>query len=137
VRGITTALNVQCWGHNTTGALGTGDLFDRHSPTTINVQNAVAVVMGDRTTCARDRAGTVFCWGANSEGAVGNGTWTNVLSPVVISNIGRNADLDVHQHACVRNDRGTVLYCWGNNYAGKLGNGGTTKVNTPTRVTGY
>lgn len=66
---------VQCWGRNTNGQLGTGVIFP-NSPlpvTVTGIESAVSVTAGGNHTCARLTDETVRCWGRNEEGQLGSG----------------------------------------------------------------
>ena len=75
---------VWCWGGNTEGQLGQGDILFRVSPTPVVLPGAADdLVLGGHTSCARIGAAW-WCWGRNDAGELGTGRITpNVLSPVL------------------------------------------------------
>lgn len=66
---------VKCWGpNNESGELGSGEYDALKSPSTVvGITNAKEVQVGNMTTCALLRNGTVKCWGINVTGSVGDG----------------------------------------------------------------
>ncbi|MCC6525833.1 MAG: hypothetical protein IT373_24515, partial [Polyangiaceae bacterium] len=65
-----------CWGFNTTGALGVGDVAWHELPVLVPLTDLVDLSAGIYHTCAVTSAGLVYCWGAADYGQVGNGTTT-------------------------------------------------------------
>lgn len=64
-----------CWGSNSLGQLGTGDLMARSTPTPVaggHVFSTLAV--GGESSCGVTVTGEAYCWGVNSEGQLGIGT---------------------------------------------------------------
>ncbi len=111
-----------CWGSNTYGELGTGDLQARNSPTPLDAGTGWAEVgVGYDATCARKADGTVWCWGDNTNGRLGQGPGgaRRVPGKVILPNAA--VALSMHfQHACVIGSDAT-LRCWGMNTEGQLG----------------
>jgi alpha-tubulin suppressor-like RCC1 family protein len=76
---------VQCWGDNTSGALGvldagTGSL----APVTV-LTGATAIAGGDYTFCALMSDTTVQCWGNDQQGELGAGTFdANAHGPTTV-----------------------------------------------------
>ena len=57
--------DVSCWGHNTFGELGSGDLLEAFEPVTVaGVPPMTAISAGYQATCAVSDTGEVWCWGA-------------------------------------------------------------------------
>lgn len=112
-----------CWGNNSNGALGLGDVAARSVPTRVGTEDDwVTVVAAGESTCAL-RAGRVSCWGAGANGQIGNGEFSSTVVPTAISLPGSVNWLDASfDHACVVMEDGR-LYCWGNNSEGQLGQG--------------
>ena len=74
-----------CWGLNNLGQLGTGDVTNRRTPTTVSgLQNVLAVGAGVYFSCALLTDRTVRCWGDNLSGNLGNGTTQGSLVPVTV-----------------------------------------------------
>ena len=136
----------KCWGRNTTGQLGQGDMANRgdaagelgNTLAAINVgsgRTVTSISAGDDHTCARLDNGTVKCWGYAGEGRLGledtvnRGDSTGEMGdalPAVALGTGRTATSVSAgaAHTCARLDNGTVK-CWGFNNAGQLGRGDT------------
>jgi alpha-tubulin suppressor-like RCC1 family protein len=128
--------SVKCWGINTYGQLGLGDVQHRGDAVNemgnnlpkINLglgKTAKAISAGTNHTCAILNDDTLKCWGYNVDGQLGYGNNTTLFAPsgaTVQFAVGRS----VRQvsagiaHTCVILDDNTV-YCWGNNGDGQLG----------------
>lgn len=65
---------IWCWGKNNSGALGTGSLADRPTPTRVPLSlPAVSVAAGEAHSCALLSDQSVHCWGHNHYGQIGTG----------------------------------------------------------------
>ncbi len=109
-----------CWGENSSGALGLGDVDVRLVPTRVGIDEDWAKVeIGDGFSCGL-RSGIVWCWGSGSSGQLGAAQFASSLVPLEVSLSGLARDVAVgHDHACaiLLNDS---LFCWGNNAEGQL-----------------
>lgn len=121
-----------CWGSNSFGQLGLGNLDHNPEPATISgLSNAVDIDAAGNTTCVVLDGGQVQCWGDGDNGELGNGATVDSASPVNVSNINSAIKVGVGQfHACAVLSKGTVE-CWGNNFRGQLG---TTTVDFESSV---
>src|SRR5262245_46138882 len=62
---------VWCWGKNTTGQLGVGNVTDSLVPEWVRtLPPAIDVSAGHDHTCAVDTSHNVWCWGNNAFGQV-------------------------------------------------------------------
>jgi alpha-tubulin suppressor-like RCC1 family protein len=126
-----------CWGHNTSGQVGTGttDPLYLRPAQAGNGTDWVEIVAGGSFTCAREGSGQISCWGAGAGGRLGDGTTTNKSSPTPIA----GGFMDWTQlaaganHACAVRQDGS-LYCWGTNLRGQIGDGTNTDATSPTLV---
>ena len=127
---------LECWGNNSTGALGIGSVVTMSTPQLVVLHApALEVTCGSSFTCARLVGGAVDCWGENVWGEVGNGGTTQETSPVAVPGAaGATLVAAGDIHACALLASG--LECWGGDDYGQLGNGVATQVNTPTAVPG-
>ncbi len=138
---------VKCWGDNSAGQLGLGDvngrgdnpgeMGDNLPAVDLGVgRTAVQLVSGAAHTCARLDDGRVKCWGDNSAGQLGLGDANGRGdSPGEMGDNLPAVDLGVGciavqlvagaTHTCARLDNGQVK-CWGDNSAGQLGLGDVT-----------
>ena len=63
---------VFCFGANSAGELGVGDLVDRPSPALVDLPRpAREIASRENHTCAILDDGALMCWGANAEGQLG------------------------------------------------------------------
>ncbi len=134
--------DVKCWGDNSLGALGQGDMQNRGDesgemgvhlrPIDLGKgRKAKAIASGAHENCALLDDNTIKCWGGNASGQLGTGDQNNLgdephemgdaLNPVAFG-IGRSATAVSIEgsHACAILDDG-VLKCWGAGEFGQLG----------------
>jgi hypothetical protein len=136
---------VRCWGENSNGQLGYGNLDnigDNETPAAAGPVNlgagltAVALAAGDYYLSAILDNGTVRCWGYNGDGQLGYGNTDNIgdnetpasAGPVNLG-AGRTAVALSAGYAftCAVLDNRTVR-CWGDTTDGQLGYGNTTRI---------
>lgn len=137
---------VKCWGRNSDGQLGYGDMDtrgdaagemgDQLSMVELGLgRTAQKIAASAANTCALLDNYELKCWGYNYYGQLGQGNNTTVGNiagqmgdalPAIDLGSGRIAvNLDVGAHnVCATLDTG-ALKCWGNNGAGQLGLGST------------
>ncbi len=137
---------VKCWGFNSYGQLGLGDMERRGDQDggmganllTVDLgtnRTARELVAGGNHTCARLDDFTVKCWGFAFTGQLGLGDTRNrggqalemgTNLPVVDLGTSRTARELVagNNHTCARLDNFTIK-CWGHNLYGQLGLGDT------------
>ncbi|RYC11455.1 Ig-like domain-containing protein [Nocardioides zhouii] len=131
---ITDAGAVECWGDNSHGQLGTGDVTTSTTPRLVaGITGALEVGSGTEHTCALVHGGTVKCWGLNGSGQVGTASDDDQLIPVTVPISGVKHLTVGSVHSCAMKQDGSV-WCWGQNGMGQLGDGvpgGTSKVPVP------
>ncbi|MEM1009974.1 MAG: hypothetical protein AAGJ35_13335, partial [Myxococcota bacterium] len=122
--------NAQCWGWNTSGALGYGDTKTRLQPEGLFVptrqQKIRDLVTNQSNTFAVMQDGTLKSWGANESGQLGYGDRKIRTQPTAehINLFGQRIQRFHSQfgsHCAVLQD--DKLYCWGTNNYGQLGYG--------------
>ncbi len=135
---------VKCWGDNSRGQLGLGDLDSRgDEPGEMGEalplvdlgtgRTALALNAGNNHTCALLDNRTVKCWGDNSFGQLGQGDLDprgsgpnemgDALLPVALGTGRYPVAIDVGMsHSCALLDNDTIK-CWGYNSSGQLGSG--------------
>ncbi len=116
---------VSCWGKNTGGKLGYGDLVNRRTPgPAIDLGVPATQISMDNHTCALLANGNVSCWGRNDDGQLGYGDLTNRNTPGPEISFGQPV-LQVtagEDNTCVLLTDGDIS-CWGDNNYGQLGYG--------------
>ncbi len=134
---------VSCWGLNSSGQLGTGDLSSVNVPVAITGGAFTGVTISQITagyqhTCALIADGGVTCTGDGSYGQLGTGDNTDSNIPIAVTDgeLTGNTVIEItagNQHTCALISDGTVT-CWGNNQFGQLGTGDNLDSNTPAEV---
>ncbi|WP_437314762.1 RCC1 domain-containing protein [Sorangium sp. So ce385] len=144
---------LKCWGYNTFGQLGLGDVLDRgdsalemNSVPTIPLgtgRTAKAVATGESHTCALLDNNQVKCWGLNVAGSLGLGDLsrrghTAATKPASLPVVQLGGPSDEAkaiavggQHTCAILPDDTVK-CWGGNDYGELGQGHTNSLGGST-----
>jgi alpha-tubulin suppressor-like RCC1 family protein len=140
---IVASRGVSCWGLNTNGQLGVGEIGGRRTdPTPVSLpagREAVAIGAGTSHTCAVLNDGAINCWGYDGRGQLGDGgANTDKSSPsAVVLPAGRKATAVAAggDHTCAILDDASVA-CWGSDTDGQLGNGvlETREMSTPSPV---
>jgi cysteine-rich repeat protein len=137
-------IGVKCWGANTGGQLGLGDMKDRGDepgemgnalpPVDLGSGKvALDVVASGIHTCALLEDGSVKCWGFNVSGELGLGDELDRgYQPGQMGDVLAAVDLGAGKkavaiaaggrHTCVILQEGSVK-CWGHNQRGELGAG--------------
>ena len=150
--GSVPAGSVKCWGANSDGQLGLGDVNARgdganemgDSLPVVNIgtgRTAKMIATGHNFACVIRDNDTVACWGANSSHQLGRDA-ASVTAPndkigdassemgnsLVAVNLGQGvAQLAIGgTHACALLVDAVSVKCWGSNWAGQLGQGDTT-----------
>jgi alpha-tubulin suppressor-like RCC1 family protein len=127
--------NVDCWGANTNGELGNGQLADSNVPVPVSglKGSAVSIAAGDGHTCALLASGSVECWGWNVEGQLGNGGGDS-SAPVQVSGLPKVRSISAGGNNTCALLRDGAVDCWGANPYGQLGNGTTSDSSSPVRT---
>ncbi|MBK5305972.1 MAG: tandem-95 repeat protein [Frankiaceae bacterium] len=136
---------MQCWGYNFYGQLGSY-LDESFVPVTVTaLQGAESVATGTDAACARVQVpGTPdthqpVCWGTNAHGELGANVTpaptSNSTVPVKVFNLADVSTLAAgNGHTCTLPTGSTSPLCWGNNDDGQLGNATSTDSNVPVAV---
>lgn len=141
---------LKCWGSNTTGQLGYGDVTARGNTAGTTPNNlpyinlgtgktAKSVALSDYHTCAILNDDTVKCWGYNGNGELGLGFGGNQgdgpgemgdTLPALNLGTAHTKVLKIvanSYNTCALLDNATVK-CWGYNSVGQLGSGGVASI---------
>jgi alpha-tubulin suppressor-like RCC1 family protein len=119
---------VRCFGNNRNGQLGDGTATGMNgiapSVKVSGLTDATQVAVGNYSSCALRRGGTVSCWGLGSHGQLGNGSTAQSNVPVPVTGITDATSVTLTQStfpaACASLASGAVS-CWGSNLRGNLG----------------
>lgn len=126
-----------CWGDNSLGQLGRGNVSAPSDvPTAITGFAFTQIATKGDFTCGLTTSGNVACWGANDSTQTGQPQSVSVTAPTLISGSGYVAVTAGWNHACALQSGGAAV-CWGLNEYGQLGSGnigGTSS--TPSLVVG-
>jgi alpha-tubulin suppressor-like RCC1 family protein len=134
---LRTGGGVWCWGFNTNGQLGNGNMNASLAAVPVsNLSMATMQATGWGVACAL-QGGQSYCWGANSmNGQIGDGTMNDSDVPVMTMNMSNAAVISVGwSHTCaVRMDNHVA--CWGDDLSGQLGDGTNNMSLVPVTVVG-
>ncbi|HOW51512.1 MAG TPA: hypothetical protein PLV42_05645 [bacterium] len=125
-----------CWGANSYGQCGTGELSTVVAPTRLNSTETWAQVSaGGDHTCAITVTGALYCWGDNTYGQIGDGTTVARTVPLRIAAKSRWSSVAAGASStCAVTDTGS-LFCWGNNREGQcLPDSTQEEFHTPFKV---
>lgn len=157
--GITVNGAARCWGTNSTGQLGTGDLTSERGPVAVAGGLKFEAISSGQGgyTCGLAAGGLAYCWGANDTGQLGSASDTtgcplassprvpfaghlpNGVVPCSTAPVRAAAPLTFASlstgtvHTCGITLDG-MAYCWGANSSGQLGDGSTTQSSAPVLV---
>lgn len=124
--GVTTDNKLYCWGSNSIGQLGIGQISSPYlSPVELTAITGISSVAVDRSAgaCALKSNGDVYCWGDAGNGRIGDGSGNSSSAPVKVT-IGSTVSAVAAGGgtSCALLVSATVK-CWGYNYWGQVGNG--------------
>lgn len=127
-----------CWGENSNGQLGLGDMTFRTSPSRVGTdEDWVFVACGYNHTCAIKNSGQMFCWGMNLHGELGNGDASGNGQNIPVEVAGMSLEWSAaslgEYHSCAIKRYGS-LFCWGWNAYGQLGVGNNSASVIPVQV---
>jgi alpha-tubulin suppressor-like RCC1 family protein len=138
--------SIKCWGQNTFGQLGNGNIDDKNSPTSVilsGLNNPIQISAGGSSTCALFDNGQIKCWGSNYNGELGLGSSgssnSQQNSPQTLTAI---SHLDSSQVTVGTNFACALFHdgaprCWGIGTSGQLGSGVSSSNSVPVLVKDY
>lgn len=132
---------ITCWGSDSQGQLGDGNLKEITNPVKVSLlsSNAVGLGTGIDHSCALLSDKSIECWGDNWFGQLGAGLPMGIENlvydkPQKILGISNAEKITLGSyHTCALLEDTTVK-CWGFNDYGQLGIGNTDDQNTPQTV---
>ncbi|MFG1607170.1 RCC1 domain-containing protein [Actinoplanes sp. NPDC049265] len=131
-----------CWGSNSDGQIGDGNVSATPVPTPTpvdvsGVPNAdlTQITVGARHTCATTERGKAICWGSDAHGQLGDGTpLTDHPLPVVVPGLSDLYLISAGGDSNCAIDQDGVATCWGDNGGGQLGVGDRVDRPAPAAV---
>src|SRR4029077_3180551 len=128
--GLSSAGVAYCWGANSQGQLGTGDVTPRSAPAPVaGSLTFKSIAAGLLSTCAVTTGGAAYCWGYGGYYALGTGNQANSLTPTAVGGgltfTSISAGIGGNGTVCGMTTSGA--YCWGLGAAGGV-------ATTPTKV---
>jgi cysteine-rich repeat protein len=138
---LTTKNDVYCWGRNTFGSLGQGDVVqigDDELPSVLKPidigAKALSLVAGEFHTCALVENGKVRCWGRSNVGQLGLANIQSIgdnEQPWSVSDVPIGGTVTAlaagRTHTCALLTGGKVR-CWGGGVGGPLGYGNVNNI---------
>jgi alpha-tubulin suppressor-like RCC1 family protein len=133
------SFELRCWGDNSAGQLGQGDLEDRPAPTVVPPPadgDWLRVAIGADHLCGIAGVGDVWCAGANASGQLGTG---DQVAASVFRAVDGPPDPGFGWIAagagftCAVDGAGAP-WCWGRGDRGQIGDGATEDRPRPTEV---
>jgi alpha-tubulin suppressor-like RCC1 family protein len=127
---------LRCWGRNTVGQLGTGDLTFAAAPAPNLVTEPVLdLATYHSATCAIVGSG-VLCWGhdLNGQGWSWSDGGDRVLTPTPVPGLEDVEAIGVGPLAACALTSDSSIWCWGYGLNGELGDGALTSSATPVKV---
>ena len=116
-----------CWGDNTYGQLGDGNVvMQSNVPVAVLLnQDIVSLHAGDRHTCALTSRGDAYCWGDNTDGQLGINSASSFPTPQKINGFHFVSLSARGINTCGIGSEGK-LYCWGSDGGGQISADGTS-----------
>ncbi len=132
---------VQGWGKNDAGQLGTGVIGSSNPTTQTPVANwtlegMIAIDAGNGQSIALKADGTVWTWGSDSYGELGDDlALANKSTPVPVTGFSHAiVAIAAGSAHCLALDSNGQVWSWGNNSSGQLGDTTTLNKNTPVQA---
>lgn len=131
---ISTVGSSWCWGSNSDGQLGIGELSTSSYPVATyllpNLQKVTILESGGSHSCLLTTQGNLICWGLNDVGQVGDTQSDTGTVPHYIENVKFLKVALGTRHTCGLKSGGNIV-CWGDNELGQLGNSSTLSSSVP------
>jgi len=145
-------LQLLCWGKNSYGQVGIGNISQQTVPTPTKIdlgkpkdkiarENGESIlvsefVLGMDHTCIIDNFSAVSCWGRNDFGQLGTGTTSNAFKPTAVKGLGFSHKENGHyvdsfsltsnaksHSTCITNSMKEEVLCWGSGKFARFGMG--------------
>lgn len=131
--GLTAAGEAYCWGSNSTGQGGTGDM---QGPSltprkVVGGQIFTSISAGDTHTCGLTREHLAYCWGDNGYGQSGvHPIVSSFDTPMAVAGNLTFKSISAGVRVTCGVTTSNQAYCWGSDANGELGNGGPISYQT-------
>jgi len=132
---------VWAWGHNDSGALGTGSMTPAQTDTPLqSLITGTLPALAGWHACAV-QASAAVCWGLGTMGELGDGMSQSNATPQPVSGLASGVELIATGGGPTDFDASCavvagVTSCWGNGRYGRLGHGATSNSPVPVPVQG-
>ena len=116
---ITSNGDLYVWGHNMSGALGTGDRGDTYieAPQKLaGLSNITAICAGANRSAAITSGGDLYTWGDNLYGFIGHGTSGTTSTPQKVSGLSNLVDLAFGRYHSMAVTASGDLYTMGSSH---------------------
>lgn len=130
--------NVKCWGSNSDGQLGKGNILATVPIQIPGISAVDEVVIGEDVTCALT-GGVVKCWGKNNSGQLGTGDFHDKAFPTTVINLSTVTSISGgglrDEFTMCAEEPTSNFKCWGASGKGQTGSGNTADRITPVSIT--
>lgn len=136
---LATSGDVYCWGDNSSGGIGNGEVENAAVPTRVLLPSGVKAASlggGAFHNCAITDLHEIYCWGWNMVGQIDAAQPSDIRIPVKVTLPDGERAVAVgggNAFTCAATRSGAV-FCWGDNEAGQLGTGTVGGSSGPSRA---
>lgn len=134
---IATVGSSWCWGSNSDGQLGNGELSTSSDPVATyllpSMQKVTMIESGGSHSCLLTTQANLICWGLNDVGQVGDTQSDTGTLPYYLEDAKFMKVATGTRHTCGLKNESTIV-CWGDNEMAQLGNNSTFSSSVPVAV---
>jgi hypothetical protein len=127
---------IKCWGSNSNGQLGTGNITTAYVPITSSFTDVKDIAVGSRHTLVLKNSGYIYSTGDNGSGQLGIGSTAGKLTLTRIDSLVGVDKIFTGYNNCFAVKTDGKVYGWGINSSGCLGVGDKVQKTSPMLVPG-